>query len=67
MYENDALAFHMSTMMGNQDTPIIDDGLYELGSNYATVSVEGRASLTLLAFGVIGLMAFYVITRSSQF
>lgn len=68
MYENDALAFHMATMMGsNQDSPIIDDGLYDFGNNYAGVSIEGRASLTLIAMGVLGLMVFYVVTRSSQF
>lgn len=67
--EDSALAYHLNTSLG-AETPgeqIFDNGLYENGANYANVSVEGRVSLSLIAIAILGVMAFYVTTRSSQF
>lgn len=67
--DDSALAYHLNTSLG-AETPgdqIFDNGLYEQGAGYAAATVEGRVSLSLIAIAIIGVMAFYVTTRSSQF
>lgn len=65
--QSDVLDFHTGVNMNEQ---IIDNSDYYNGAGYAAINSgagTGRASLSMLSVAIIGVMFFYIATRSRQY